>query len=233
MFVIPAIDIIGGQAVRLSQGDYQKKTIYDSDPYEVARRFEQAGAKWLHVVDLDGAKAGSPQNLEIVEKIRNRTALKIEFGGGIRDEALIRKALSAGANRVILGSRIAGDLAIVQQWLNTYGADIVAGIDMKDGLVATHGWEETGGLVGIELGKTLANMGCKRFIVTDIATDGMLQGPNVSLIQEWVDQLDGKIIASGGVSCLEDIEALADTKCEAVIVGKAIYEGKVDLKLLF
>lgn len=233
MFVIPAIDIIDGQAVRLRQGDYAQKTVYDSDPYDAARRFEQAGAKWLHVVDLDGAKAGTPQNLEIIKKIRDRTALKIELGGGIRDESKIKAAISAGAHRVILGTRIAGDLELVGQWLQDYKAAIVAGIDMKDGLVATAGWEKTASIKGLELGKKLAKMGCKRFIVTDIATDGMLAGPNISMIQQWVDQVDGKIIASGGVSCYQDIESLADTKCEAVIVGKAIYENKLDLNILF
>ena len=233
MLVIPAIDIINGEAVRLRQGDYAHKTVYNPDPVEVAKLFESHGATWLHVVDLDGAKAGAPVNLKVIEAIRQQTGLQIEFGGGIRDEQKIQSALAAGVDRVILGTRIAGDLDLVGQWLKKYGEQIVAGIDMKDGLVATAGWEETAALNGLNLAEKLVSLGCLRFIVTDIATDGMLQGPNTPMIQEWVDTVPAKIIASGGVSVANDLNELAQTGCEAVIVGKALYEDRLDLKNLW
>ncbi|MBS1711863.1 MAG: 1-(5-phosphoribosyl)-5-[(5-phosphoribosylamino)methylideneamino]imidazole-4-carboxamide isomerase [Armatimonadetes bacterium] len=233
MLAIPAIDLIDGQAVRLRQGDYAQKTIYDPDPAHMAQRFQTHGAPWIHMVDLDGAKAGGPRNLEILRRVRQKTDLRIQWGGGIRTREDFLKALEWGADRVVVGSRLVANLQEAAGWIGEFGEALVAGIDMKSGLVSTHGWGEVSGIRGLDLGHQLAGLGCRRFVVTDIATDGMLEGPNIGMVREWVDQMRVPIIASGGVSCPEDLAELAGTGCEAVIVGKAIYEGRVKLETIW
>lgn len=233
MLAIPAIDLIGGQAVRLRQGDYAQKTVYDPDPARVAERFQAHGSPWIHMVDLDGAKAGGPRNLDSLRRVRQGTGLKIQWGGGIRSREDFLKALEWGADRVVVGSRLVADLEEAAGWIGEFGEALVAGIDMKSGLVSTHGWGEVSGIEGLELGHQLASLGCQRFVVTDIATDGMLEGPNIAMVREWVDQIQLPIIASGGVSGPEDLAALAGTGCEAAIVGKALYEGRVELETMW
>lgn len=232
MVIIPAIDLIEGQVVRLSQGDYAQKTVYGRDPVEVAREFEMAGAKWLHVVDLDGAKEGRPVNLEVVRDIAKSTNLKIEYGGGLRSVESVRTALSIGVERAVVGSRIALDLREATYWFREFGDHILASIDTKKGKVALHGWEETSDLDGLELAQSMEKAGCKRIMSTDIATDGMLEGPNVDWIETLVKSLDIPVIASGGVAGEADLEALTESACEGVIVGKAFYEGKLPLSCL-
>jgi len=227
MHVIPAIDIIDGQCVRLTQGDYSRKTVYDSDPVAMAQQFAEEGAKWIHIVDLDGAKAGTPINLHVVKEIVRKVDIQVEFGGGLRDSLAIERALSAGVARVVIGTRLTQDCVEAARWFEKYGDKIIAGIDMKDGLVAVHGWEETSTQRGLDLAKRLESLGCERFNVTDISTDGTLAGPNLELMRTWASELSRPVVASGGVACVEDILSLSSTGCEAVIVGKAIYEGKL------
>jgi len=232
VLIIPAIDLIDGKTVRLTQGDYDRKTDYGIDPVEVAMSFEADGAEWLHVVDLDGAKAGSPQNLGVLRRIADATHLKIEFGGGLRDASTIEQAFMHGASRVVIGSRLAKDLPFAQLVFSEFGERVVAGIDTRNGMVATHGWLDTESLDGIEFARRMVDLGCVRIITTDIARDGSLEGPDLDGLLRMASAVPVPIIASGGVSCLRDIEALRQLPSpgvEGVIVGKALYEGRFTL----
>lgn len=232
MLILPAIDLIGGRTVRLTQGDYARVTDYDLDPVEVAKGFEREGATWLHVVDLDGAKAGAPVNLDVVRRIHAATGLQIEFGGGLRDLASVQSALSAGVARAVVGSRLAQDLDFARQAFDRFGERLVAGIDTRDGMVATHGWLETGSLGGVDLARRLVELGCRRIITTDIATDGAFTGPNLAWLTEMASAVPVPVIASGGVATLADFEALQALPApgvEGVIVGKALYEERFTL----
>lgn len=226
MILIPAIDIRSGRTVRLTEGDYERQTNYEISPAEAAASFEQAGAEWIHIVDLDGAKEGRPINLEAFASIRRAVGCRIEAGGGIRSLESARILLDMGIDRVVGGTKIAADLELARRFFGELGESSVAGIDMKDGWVATHGWQQVSQVKGLDLAQTLQGFGCPRAVVTDIATDGRLLGPNVELMRAFVSALDIKIVASGGVASLDDLDALAETGCEAVIVGKAIYEGR-------
>jgi len=232
VLVIPAIDLIDGKTVRLTQGDYDRKTDYGIDPVEVAMSFEADGAEWLHVVDLDGAKAGSPQNLGVLRRIADATHLKIEFGGGLRDASMMEQAFAHGATRIVIGSRLAQDLAFAREVFGLYGNRVVAGIDTRNGMVATHGWLDTQALDGIELARRMVDLGCSRIITTDIARDGSLEGPDFDGLMRMANAVPVPIIASGGVANLADIEALRRLPApgvEGVIVGKALYEGRFTL----
>lgn len=230
MVILPAIDIIDGKCVRLTQGDYESKTVYAEDPVAVAKEFASAGAEWIHIVDLDGAKAGRPVNLEPVQRIAQETALSVEFGGGVRSLEIAQDVLNCGVRRVIFGTRIATDLQFAKHAFSELGEQAVAGVDAKDGVVKVAGWTE-GDSVGLyDLLDKLEGVGAKRFIVTDIATDGALKGPNLDLLSKVCHTVSGHVIASGGVSSIADVQALVDLNCanlEGVIVGKAIYEGRV------
>lgn len=229
MLVIPAIDLIEGQCVRLTQGDYGQKTVYGLDPVEVARGFEKDGATWIHIVDLDGAKEGSPVNLSVVEEISAKTDLRIQFGGGLRSDEAVRRSIRAGAERAIVGTRIAEDLREAAKWFKEFGDSLIASVDTKDGFVAVHGWQETQSVKGVELALQLQEIGCRRVLTTDIATDGMLAGPNLASMREFVESLEIPVIASGGVSDVDDLRKLREIGCESAIVGKALYEGRFGL----
>lgn len=229
MLVIPAIDLIEGQCVRLSQGDYGQKTVYSLDPVEVAREFARQGATWIHVVDLDGAKVGSPVNLSVAEEIIRGTGLKVQYGGGLRSTDSVRRALDSGAERVVVGTRIAEDLREAEKWFKDFGHALVASIDTKGGFVAVHGWTKTESVRGVDLAASLAERGCQRIMTTDIATDGMLTGPNFGEMKAFLETVSIPVIASGGVSEVADLHALRDLGCEAAIVGKALYEGRFEL----
>ncbi|MDI9635634.1 1-(5-phosphoribosyl)-5-[(5-phosphoribosylamino)methylideneamino]imidazole-4-carboxamide isomerase [Kamptonema cortianum] len=233
MFVIPAIDLLNGECVRLTQGDYSRREVYSGSPVDVAKQFEDQGATWLHVVDLDGAKQGTPSNLAAVELIRRSTSLKIEFGGGIRTETDLNLAWSAGADRLILGSILVRDKSQAEAWFQEHGDRLVAGIDTKNGIAATGGWINADGGDGLALAKEFVKAGCQRVIVTDIETDGALQGPNLAMMALWARELPCAVIASGGVSCLQDVVELARTGVEAVIVGKALYVDRFNLNSAF
>jgi phosphoribosylformimino-5-aminoimidazole carboxamide ribotide isomerase len=226
VLILPAIDLLGGKCVRLAQGDYSRETVYSDDPVEVASRFVDEGATWLHIVDLDGARSGSPTNLHILESIRNRNpSVGIELGGGMRSSDAIESALAQGASRVVVGSAltVSNELA---ETIFRLGDRVVAGIDTRDGYVSVHGWERSTALDGFEFARQMVQLGCRRIIWTDIETDGMLSGPNVSGLKRMVLDSAVPVIASGGVSRLEDLVAIAESGVEGAIVGRAIYEGR-------
>lgn len=229
--IIPAIDIIGGKCVRLSQGDYQRCREYEDSPLEMAKMFEDCGARWLHTVDLEGARGDSPKNLKTIEQIASRTTLKIEMGGGIKSDGSLSDAFSAGADRVICGSIACSDKPLFTEWLERYsGEKIVLGADVKGETVAVKGWTESGNITLDDLLAEFLFKGLRHAIITDIENDGMLNGASVSLyrkVSEKFGQLH--IIASGGIGCMDDITVLQDNKIESVIVGKAIYEGRISL----
>lgn len=229
MILFPAIDIKDGSCVRLYQGDYAQVTTYDRDPVRVAARWQEAGASWLHVVDLDGAAQGHPVNTELVRRMRETTSLHIEVGGGMRSLEHIEQVLALGVERVILGTVALKDRALLETALARWGERIAVGLDARNGYVAISGWHETSQVRATDLARELAELGVRRFIYTDIARDGALSGPNLLALGEMQRASNSALIASGGVSSLEDLRELAKLGVEGAIVGKAIYTGDVDL----
>lgn len=229
MIILPAIDIKDGRCVRLYQGDYAQVTTYDTDPVQVALRWQDAGASWLHIVDLDGAAQGSPANADLIGRIRAATTLHIEVGGGMRSLAHIEQILGLGVDRVILGTVAITDPALLQDALTRWGEQIVVGLDARDGWVAISGWRETSRVKAVTLASELCRAGVQRFVYTDIARDGALTGPNLPALKEMQQAISCALIASGGVKSLADLQALAGLGVEGAIVGKAIYTGDVDL----
>ena len=228
MIIYPAIDLRGGRAVRLTKGDYDRMKVYDGDPAGVARGFRDAGATHLHVVDLDGARLGVPQNAETIRALTG-AGLFTEVGGGIRDEARICEYLDAGVRRVILGTIAVRDFGFVERMVQKYGAQIAVGVDARDGFVAVSGWEETTKLRGVDFCVRLRDADVKTVIYTDIGRDGCLAGANLPLYRE-LSEIDGlDVIASGGVSFESDIAELAALNLHGAIIGKALYEGKLEL----
>ena len=230
MKIFPAIDLIGGQVVRLYQGDYQKMTVYEKDPLAVAKTFERAGAAFLHTVDLEGAKDGGTPNFETVCRFLRETDLFVEVGGGIRSMEAIDRYLSAGVGRVILGTAAVTDEALLREALYKYGEKIAVGADLKDGFVAIHGWTERSKLRWEEFFERLERLGVRTVICTDISRDGAMAGANHGLYGEIQKRFSMDVIASGGVSSLEDIRALSAMGLYGAILGKAWYTGAVDLK---
>ena len=231
MIIFPAIDLRGGKCVRLIQGDFDKETVYSDDPGATALKWQNLGAKFLHVVDLDGARKGSPQNLDAIKKILAAIKIPIEVGGGIRTLNDAEKILSLGVRRVILGSAAAENISLVEAAVKKFGDKIVVGIDARGGIVQTHGWEKSGAIKADELAKKISAAGVKTIIYTDISKDGMLSGVDAKIFSRLEKISGAKIIASGGVKSLEDIRALKAEKISGVIVGKAIYTGALDLKV--
>lgn len=229
MIIYPAIDLRGGRAVRLTKGDYDQMKVYNDDPASVALGFKAAGATHLHVVDLDGAREGVPQNAETIRKL-TAAGLFTEVGGGIRDEARIRQYLDGGVARVILGTIAVRDFRFVERMVKQYGDRIAVGVDAKDGFVAVSGWEETTRLTGVDFCRKLRDAGVKTVIYTDIGRDGCLAGANLPLYRELsgIEGLD--VIASGGVSFESDVTALREMNLHGAIIGKALYEGKLNLE---
>lgn len=232
MILLPAIDLIDGRCVRLYQGDYDRVTTYADDPVEVARRWQEAGARWLHVVDLDGAKAGHPVNTPSIERLCRETTLRIEVGGGLRSLEHVETIFQIGARRAILGTAALVDRELLSQALQRWGERIVVGIDARDGLVAIRGWRETSRVQAGELARELSAAGVQRFVYTDIARDGALQGPNLAALRTMLDALrdsGSSLIASGGIGSLTDLQQLATLEVEGAIIGKALYTGALDL----
>jgi len=231
MKIIIAIDIIDGQCVRLTKGDYNTKKTYFKDPLEVAKRLEDNGIKYLHLVDLDGAKASRIINYPVLEKIANQTNLHIDFGGGLKSEKDAKIAFNSGAKQITGGSIAVKNPEVFKAWLAQYGSDkVILGADCKDRKIATHGWLETSELEVIDFIKSYEQEGVQHVICTDIAKDGMLAGTSENLYKEILQQTDIQLIASGGVSSLEDLKRLKTIGCAGAIVGKAYYEGKITLK---
>ncbi|WP_169776912.1 1-(5-phosphoribosyl)-5-[(5-phosphoribosylamino)methylideneamino]imidazole-4-carboxamide isomerase [Campylobacter mucosalis] len=232
MEIFPAIDLKEGCAVRLFKGEMSSAKIYSNEPEILAKNFRDLGAKWLHIVDLDGAFAGEPVNFEVIKKIVNSSNLNVQIGGGIRDEERIKRYLDLGVKRVILGSIALKDPKFVANMAKLY--PIVVGIDAKDGYVATEGWANVSNIKATELAKKFADVGVEAIICTDISKDGTLSGVNVDFTLDITNASGVETIASGGVSCVDDIIKLKNSKkISGVIVGKAFYEGKIDLKSAF
>lgn len=234
MQIIPAIDLIGGKCVRLSQGDYSSKKEYHDDPLEMAKRFEGVGIQRLHLVDLDGAKAKKIVNAEVLQRISIGTSLQVDFGGGIQADEEIEKAFELGAKQVTGGSIAVKNPELFQSWIKTYGSEkIILGADAKDRKIAVGGWEETTTVDLIPFIKDYVAQGISYVICTDVAKDGLLQGPSVDLYKDILKEIPCvKLIASGGVSSVKDLEELEKIGVYGTIVGKAYYEGRVSLEEL-
>ena len=230
MELFPAIDLIGGCAVRLVKGDYAQKTVYSDDPAEVARSFAAAGAKYLHVVDLEGAKDGGTPNLDTIKNIVKTGNLLVDVGGGIRSEEVIKKYLDAGVFRVILGTAAVQNPAFLEEMVQKYGEKIAVGVDIKDGMVAIKGWTEVSAESCFDFCEKLQKIGVKTIICTDISKDGLLSGTNLELYKELSEKFSVDIVASGGVTTLDDVKKLADMGMYGAILGKALYTGNIDLK---
>ena len=230
MYIYPAIDLYGGKAVRLFKGDYAQMTVYSDDPVSVAKDFAAAGASHIHLVDLEGAKIGKPANLDTIRAIVETTGLFAEVGGGIRDMETVDSYLSIGVSRVILGTAAVKDPDFLHAALQKYGEKIAVGVDLKDGYVAIKGWTETSDLKAEEFFEKMQNVGVKTIICTDISRDGAMKGTNRALYRALSEKFDIDLIASGGVSSMEDVMALADMKLHGAIIGKAYYIGAIDLK---
>jgi phosphoribosylformimino-5-aminoimidazole carboxamide ribotide isomerase len=236
--IIPAIDIIDGKCVRLTKGDYNTKKIYNENPLEVAKEFEAAGIEFLHVVDLDGAKASQIINYKVLEQIASKTNLKIDFGGGLKSNKDLEIAFNSGANQITGGSIAVKNSDIFESWIAKYGArKIILGADFypdtAGGKIATNGWQEESTLELIPFIKGYKDKGIEYVICTDISKDGMLQGPSFEVYKEIITEVKNvKLIASGGISTFDELPRLAESGCEGVIIGKAIYEKKISLKQL-
>lgn len=230
MHIFPAIDLYGGSAVRLYKGDYAQMTVYSTDPLSVARDFETAGAAFIHMVDLEGAKDGTTPNLSVVAEIAAKTSLKVEIGGGIRSMETVEKYISAGVYRVILGTSAITDPEFLKAALEKYGEKIAVGADIKDGFVAIKGWLETSKTSCEEFFAEMQALGVRTVICTDISKDGAMKGTNRALYRTLSERFSLDLVASGGVSSMEDIEALRDMGLYGAIVGKAYYVGAIDLR---
>ena len=230
MNIFPAIDLVNGCAVRLFKGDYAQMTVYSEHPEEIALDFEKSGARYLHLVDLEGAKDGTTPNIETVNKIRRSCGLYIEIGGGIRNMETVEKYFDAGVDRVILGTAAVKDEAFLKATVEKYGEKIAVGVDIKDGFVAIKGWTEKSQMTADEMLTLLASHSISRVICTDISRDGAMKGTNRELYKQISDIYCLNVVASGGVSSLDDIEALNNIGLYGAIIGKAYYTGAIDLK---
>lgn len=229
MNLFPAVDLIGGKAVRLAQGDYGKMTVFGDDPVAAARKFEEAGAKYLHVVDLEGARDGGRPNEAVVKRIIKETSLRVEVGGGIRDADSVGTYLGAGAFRVILGTAAAEDEKFTRRAFEEYGGRIAVGADARDGIVATRGWLGSTGETLLHFAKRMEALGASVLIVTDVARDGVSRGANLDLYRELTSALSVGIVASGGISTVSDVAALRGIGVCGAILGRALYAGELSL----
>lgn len=229
MILYPAIDIRGGRTVRLAQGDYERETAYDDDPVEAARRWKAEGARWLHVVDLDGAREGRPRNLEHVRRIVAAVGVPVQLGGGLRDSSKVEEAISSGVERVVLGTAAVRDPGLAEAIAAAHGDRVVVSVDAKQGRVAAAGWTEDSEVGPAELISRLSDRGVHRFVYTPVEVDGLMQGPQSSGLAEICAATEGEVVYSGGVGSLDDLTSLASLKIEnltGVIVGRALYEGR-------
>lgn len=230
MYIFPAIDLVQGKAVRLLKGDYARMTVYSDDPLSVARRFRSDGAEYLHMVDLEGARDGGTPNFDVVAAAARESGLRVEIGGGIRSADVIERYLEAGVYRVILGTAAVTDRPFLRDAVRRYGARVAVGVDVKDGFVAIRGWLETSRYTLEEFCAELQGLGVDTVICTDISRDGAMQGTNRELYRRLSRAFSLRLVASGGVSTLEDIRALREMNLYGAIVGKALYTGDIDLK---
>ncbi len=232
MIIFPAIDILDGQCVRLIQGDYNREKVYSNSPIDMAKQWEDKGAEFIHIVDLNGAKTGESINKAVIIEIANTVSIPIQVGGGIRSIDTIEAYLKNGVNRVIIGTAAINDQAFLQESVKRFGEQIVVSIDAKNGFVATDGWTDTSDVSALELIKKLEEVGVKTIVYTDIAKDGMLQGPNLTEQQTINEATKMDVIASGGVTTKEDIANLQNLNMYGAIIGKALYDGKLEFESL-
>ena len=230
MIIFPAIDMKDGKCVRLEQGLFDKVTVFGEDPVEMAKKWESEGAEFLHLVDLDGAKDGVPKNLEIIKNICKAIEIPIQLGGGIRDKETVKILLDAGVNRVILGTVAINDRDLLVDLVKEYGERIVVSIDAKEGLVAVNGWVNVSEVQSIDLVKDLEEIGVKTIVYTDIAKDGMMEGPNFDIYNTIREQSNIDVIASGGVSSIDNVKKLSEMNMYGAIIGKALYTNDIKLK---
>ena len=230
MLIFPAIDLRNGQVVRLTEGDYDQMTVYAREPLETAKAFKAAGAEWLHTVDLDAAKDGGQKNFAIIEKIARESGLKVEVGGGARSEESAKRYLDAGVSRVILGSAAVENPALLELLAKKYPGQVAAGVDAKGGFVAIHGWRTVTDIPAFDFVSKLPDRGVDTVIYTDISRDGKLEGPNIEAYARLREIAGLRVVASGGVTGMGDVEALAGMRLYAAIIGKALYAGSINLQ---
>jgi phosphoribosylformimino-5-aminoimidazole carboxamide ribotide isomerase len=229
MEIIPAVDIRGGMCVRLYQGDYNQETVFDEDPVTAALTWYSQGARWLHVVDLDGAVAGEPKNMEVVKEIIKESGLLIELGGGIRQEEVAEKLLRQGVSRIILGTAAIENRELVKKLCQRFGEAIAVSLDARDGKIATHGWQKNTVVEVLQLSREMVGSGVRRFIYTDIKRDGTLTKPNFDMISKLLGEANVPVIVAGGISKMEHLRRLRELGAEGAIIGKALYTGDINL----
>ncbi|MBA2276628.1 MAG: 1-(5-phosphoribosyl)-5-[(5-phosphoribosylamino)methylideneamino]imidazole-4-carboxamide isomerase [Chloroflexia bacterium] len=230
MILYPAIDIRDGKAVRLREGDFARETVFDADPVDAAKRWVAAGASWLHIVDLDGARSGRPVNTDAVRRIREAVPVRLQLGGGLRTMRQINAAATLGIDRLVLGSAALRSSSLVSDAVARHGEGIAVSLDARDGKLASDGWMEQTEIPVVEAAQRLATAGVRTLIFTDIRRDGLLRGPNVSALTELIAAVDASVIASGGVGTAADLCAVRDAGVAGVIIGRALYDGHVDLR---
>lgn len=230
MIIYPAIDIRGGSAVRLVEGDYNRETVFDGDPLDAALRWQAAGAEWIHIVDLDGARDGFRANAAAIARIRERVSMRIQLGGGLRTMTDLEDVAGIGIDRLVIGSAAVANPELVRKAVANFGQRIAVGLDARDGLLATHGWQSQSDVSAIEAGIRFAEMGVQHIVFTDIGRDGKLEGPNIEALTQMQNEVDANIIASGGVSSLHDLEHIREAGAAGVIVGAALYHRKFSLQ---
>ena len=230
MVIYPAIDIKGGKCVRLLQGKFDDVTVYSDNPADMALKFVQSGAEYLHVVDLDGAKTGEPQNISVIGSIAARAGIPVQVGGGIRTIETMELILGKGIKRVILGTSAVNDQDLVREAVLRFGGNLAVAVDARDGMVAVEGWARTSSFTSVGFAKKMEEIGVKVIIYTDISRDGMLKGPNLKAMEEMVKAVGIKVIASGGVSSVRDVKNLKEAGVAGAIIGKALYTGDIDLQ---
>jgi phosphoribosylformimino-5-aminoimidazole carboxamide ribotide isomerase len=229
MEIIPAVDIRGGKCVRLYQGDYNQETVFDEEPVTAALTWYSQGARWLHIVDLDGAVTGEPKNMEVVEEIIRQSGMLIELGGGIRQEKVAEKLLRQGISRIILGTAAIENRELVKKLCQQFGEAIAVSLDARDGKIAIHGWQKDTVVEVLQLSREMVAAGVRRFIYTDIKRDGTLTEPNFDIIGRLLTEVSVPVIVAGGVSKLEHLRRLKELGVEGAIIGKALYTGDIDL----
>lgn len=230
MIIYPAIDIKDGKCVRLVQGDMDKATVYHDDPVEAALRWQELGAGYLHIVDLNGAFAGLPSNKKAIEEIVQKVKIPVQLGGGIRDITTLESLFKVGVQRGILGTAALKDREFVIKAVEKFPSRVVVGIDARDGYVAVEGWQQVSRVKVMDFAREIRDIGVKTIIFTDIARDGMMQGPNISSIEKMVEKTGLEVIASGGIRSIEDLKTVKKAGCKGAVVGKALYTGNIDLK---
>jgi phosphoribosylformimino-5-aminoimidazole carboxamide ribotide isomerase len=229
MEIIPAVDIRGGRCVRLYQGNYDQETVFNEDPVTAALTWCSQGASWLHIVDLDGAVAGEPKNIEVVEEIMKESGLSTQLGGGIRQEKVAEKLLRQGVDRIVLGTAAIENRELIGKLCQRFGEAIVVSLDAREGKIATHGWHHTTVSEVLQLSREMVDAGVKRFIYTDIKRDGTLTGPNFDMLKRLIAEADVPVIVAGGISRLEHLRRIKELGAEGAIIGKALYTGDINL----